>query len=90
MPMIFQVSLETVSNLSSKQPYNQTEGANFKLTRSTWFPDFLRDNRELKDGDQITATGTQALYLLNNFTQGYGHNPTSPYNFLTFISGTTF
>lgn len=82
MPMIFQVNLTTVDNLSDRQPYNQTEGTNFVNTRSTWFPDFLRDNHALKHGDRITVSGKSALYLLNNFTSGQ-------FKFLDYVSGTS-
>lgn len=83
----FRVNLETTNLLDSKNPYssNDPQGANFKLTRSTWFPDFLRDNRALKHGATFTVTGEQALYLLNNFTFGHGTN--SPYAFLDYVSG---
>jgi hypothetical protein len=81
MPMIFTVNLTTVHSLQDRQPYNRTEGANFALTRSAWFPDFLRDNHNLKHGDQLTISGRQALYLLNNFTSG-------DFKFLDYVSGT--
>lgn len=71
MPTItFQVNLETVNSLTHKQPYNSSEGGNFKETRVTWFPDILRNNRELKNGDEFTVSGENALYLKNNFTSG--------------------
>jgi len=66
----FQVNLSTVNEFSDKPPYNQTDGANFKLTRLTWFPDILRNNRELKHGSQFTLDGLNGLYLKNNFTSG--------------------
>ena len=78
--MIFQVNLETVDSLSDRTPYSQAEAANFKLTRSTWFPDFLRNNHALKHGNQITVSGVSALYLLNNFTSG-------EFKFLDYVSG---
>ena len=81
MPMIFEVNLETLNNLGHKPPYNSTEGTNFKQTRSTFFPDFLRDNHTLKHGDRITVSGERAVYLKNNFTTG-------PDAFLIYISGT--
>jgi hypothetical protein len=71
MPTItFSVNLETVNQRAASQPYKATEAANFKLTRSTWLPDLLRDNRKLKHGDTVTVSGLQALYLKNNFTSG--------------------
>lgn len=71
MPTItFRVNLSTVNELSHKPPYNQTEAANFKLTRLTWFPDILRNNRELKHDVEFEVSGVNALYLKNNFTTG--------------------
>jgi hypothetical protein len=90
MAIIFQVNLETTNVLAAKGPYssNDPQGANFKLTRSTYFPDFLRDNHALKHGDEITVSGENALYLLNNFTFGYAKGVNAPYAFLNYVSGT--
>ena len=74
----FRVSLATVNQLSHKQPFHGssmaghegTEGANFQLTRVTWFPDFLRRNHELKHGDEFTVSDMEANYLRDNFTSG--------------------
>jgi len=80
MPTItFQVNLENPHALDWSQPYTTSEGSNFKKTRVTWLPDYLRDNRELKDGTQFTVTGQQAVYLKNNFTTG-------EFNILTIVS----
>jgi hypothetical protein len=91
MPITFQVNLQTLNLLSTKGPYssNDPQGANFALTRSTWFPDFLRDNHQLHHGDLISASGDQALYLLNNYTFGYTNssNLNSQYCFLNYVSG---
>jgi len=83
MAITFKVNLETTNLLSSKGPYssNDPQGSNFKLTRSTWFPDFLRDNHNLKHGATLVVSGMEALYLLNNFTSG-------TYKFLDYVSGT--
>jgi len=72
MPAItFQVNLTTVDSLSCRQPYTSTEATNFASTRSTWFPNLLRDNRELKHGATFTISdGVHALYVKNNFTTG--------------------
>lgn len=71
MPTItFQVNLENPKALSFSQPYTQAEAANFKTTRVAYFPDLLRDNRELKHGAQFTVSGLRALYLRDNFTTG--------------------
>lgn len=71
MPTItFQVNLENPNALSFSQPYTNTEADNFKYTRVAYFPDLLRDNRELKHGAQFTVDGLRALYLKNNFTTG--------------------
>lgn len=71
MPTIlFRVNLETVDNLSSSLPYTQAESANFKSTRSTWFPDRLIDNRKLKNGDTFTLSGLNAIYLRDNYSIG--------------------
>ena len=69
----FRVNLDTVDKFTSKQPYNQYDSTiadNFKSTRVTWFPDFIRNNRELKNGDEFTVTDAAAEYLKNNFTSG--------------------
>lgn len=69
----FQVNLDTVDKFTSKQPYNQYDSTiadNFKSTRVTWFPDFIRNNRELKNGSQFTVEGSAAKYLKDNFTTG--------------------
>lgn len=71
--IVFRVNLETVDNLTSKQPYNQydsTVANNFRATRITWFPDILRDNRELNHGDTFTVHDANAQYLKRNFTSG--------------------
>lgn len=81
MAMTFQVNLATVNLLSSKQPYGSDTGTNFPLTRSTWFPNSLLNNRALQHGDQFTASGMDAIYLKNNYTTGV-------YKFLDYVSGT--
>jgi hypothetical protein len=72
MPTItFKVNLETVNRYSTSLPNAPTDNIdNLRTTRSTWFPDLLRDNRALKHGDQFTVSGMQAIYLKNNFTSG--------------------
>lgn len=79
--IVFQVNLSTVNQLSHKQPYNSTEAEYFDSTRSTWFPDILRNNRKLKHGDTITIEGQNAIYLLDNYTSG-------TYKFLDVVSTT--
>lgn len=90
MAITFQVNLQTPNVLSSKNPYssNDPQGAYFPSTRSTWLPDFLRDNYDLTNGNTIVVSGEQALYLLNNYTFGYGPNPNNQYAFLNYVSGT--
>ncbi len=72
MPTItFQVNLETCNRYNHRQPCDlTTEADNFSSTRNTWFPDILKDNRELKHGDEFTLSGTNALYMKNNYTIG--------------------
>jgi len=71
MPTItFELNLENPHALDWSQPYTVSEASNFKSTRVTWLPDFLRDNRELKHGNQFTVSGRQAVYLRDNFTSG--------------------
>lgn len=71
MPTItFQVNLENPKALSFSQPYTTAEAANFKNTRVAYFPDMLRNNRELKHGSRFTVDGVRALYLRDNFTTG--------------------
>lgn len=77
--IVFRVNLETVNELTHKPPYNQTEGVNFKNTRVTWFPNNLRNNREIKHGVEFTAYDEEAIYLKNNFTSG-------TYKFLDIVS----
>jgi hypothetical protein len=81
MAMTFQVNLATVNLLNSKQPYGSDNGSNFPTTRSTWFPNSLLNNRALKHGDTFTASGSDAIYLKNNFTTG-------TFKFLDYVSGT--
>jgi hypothetical protein len=82
MAITFKVNLDTVNKLNWRQPYNlTTEGDNFKTTRSTWLPDFIRDNRILHNGDTIVVSGMPALYLKNNYTTG-------DFGILTVVSGT--
>ena len=86
MAITFQVDLSTVQMLGTKQPYGSpgvstltdpVSGAPvtlwnyFAQTRSTWFPDILRNNRQLKHGDEFQVSGQDAIYLLNNFTHNY-------------------
>ncbi len=69
--IVFEVDLETVSRESHASPNTlRSEGDNLRETRSTWFPDDLLNNRELKHGDQFTADGLTAVYLRDNFTEG--------------------
>ncbi len=71
MPTItFRVNLENPKALSFSQPYTTTEAENFKTTRVAYFPDFLRNNRELKHGAEFTISGLQAIYLRDNFASG--------------------
>lgn len=70
MAMTFRVNLANLNELAHKPPYNQTDGANFPYTRSTWIPDFLINNRALKHGDTFTESGAKALYLKNTYTTG--------------------
>lgn len=79
--IVFRVNLETLQSHGFSQPYTSTEATNFKSTRVTWFPDILRNNRELKHGDEFTVDGTKALYLKNNYTSG-------DYKFLDIVSET--
>ncbi len=83
MAITFRVNLETSNLLNTKGPYasNDLLGDNFKFTRSTFFPDILRDNRILKHGNTFTVSGEPALYLLNNYTTG-------TFKFLDYVSGT--
>ena len=71
MPTItFELNLANPHALDWSQPYTSSESTNFSSTRSSWLPDFLRNNRELKHGDQFTVSGRQAVYLRDNFTSG--------------------
>lgn len=104
MAITFQVNLATTNVLTSKNPYssNDPQGSNFASTRSTWFPDFLRDNHNLKHGDTLVVSGQQALYLLNNCTflstipsgmlpssgPSAKTNSNAAYCFLNYVSGT--
>ena len=72
MPTItFQLNLETPLR-ESHAPVNNLRGESdhLKSTRVSWLPDLLRNNRELKDGDQFTVKGEQAQYLKDNYTTG--------------------
>ena len=69
--IVFEVDLETVLRESHASASTlRAEADNFRTTRSTWFPNDLLNNRELKHGDQFTATGLDAVYLRDNFTSG--------------------
>ena len=74
MPTItFEVDLETVNHLSHSRPGAPTDALdNFRETRVTWLPDKVRNNIELKHGDQFTVKGYEATYLKDNFTTGEG------------------
>lgn len=81
MAITFRVNLETVNRYASKQPYTSEEADNFADTRSTWFPDLIRRNRKLQDGDTFEESGMRAIYLRDNFTSG-------EFKFLDEVSGT--
>lgn len=83
MAITFTVNLETLNNLSCRQPYSKSEAANFKMTRIAYFPDNLIDNHNLVHGSTLVVSGATALYLNNNYTTG-------PYAFLTYVSGTAY
>ncbi len=69
--IVFEVDLETVARQSHVAPTNtRSEADNYQETRSTWFPDDLRNNRELKHGDQFTVDGLTAVHLRDNYTEG--------------------
>lgn len=72
MPTItFEVNLETVTRNSQMDATTlRSEGDNFKNTRSTWFPNNLIVNRQLKHGDRFTVKDYEAIYLKDNFTTG--------------------
>lgn len=103
MAITFRVNLSTVDLLQNKQPYssNDPHGTSFPATRSTWFPNFLRDNRELHHGATFVASGKEALDLLNNYTnpttfpafftsslKSYNVNAPADFKFLDYVSGT--
>lgn len=89
MAITFTVNLATTNVLSSKNPYSSTDpqGSNFAATRSTFFPDFLRNNYIRKDGDTIVVSGRAALYLKNNFSDQATTAAARTYAFLTYVSG---
>ena len=69
--IVFEVNLETVNLFEHKPPFNRdTEGAGVLLGGTTWFQNRLINNRQLKHGDQFTATGLNAVHLQNNYTSG--------------------
>lgn len=78
--VVFQVNLATPNALST-DAYIQDPTSLQKTFRSTFFPDALLDNHVLKNGNQFTATGENAEYLIKNYTTG-----SSP--LLTIISNT--
>lgn len=51
--------------------YGRIENSNRVNTLSSWFPDLLRGNRQLKHGDTFEESGLKALYLRNMYTTGY-------------------
>ena len=78
--IVFEVNLETVLRESHASASNlRAEGDNFRLTRSTHFPNDQLNNRKLVHGDQFTATDLDANYLRDNFVTG-------DHAFLTIIS----
>lgn len=82
MPMTFRVNLATLNPLTHRQPYNATEATNFAATRLAYFPDININNHYIKDGITFTASGYNAVYLLNNYTSG-------EFKFLDYVSGTS-
>lgn len=68
--IVFKVNLDTVNKFKDRQPYNLATEDYHTRTRVTWFPDILRNNRELKDDKEFTVEGANALYLKNNYTTG--------------------
>jgi hypothetical protein len=75
----FQVNLTPPNSLSWSQPFASSFASTIPSQISTWFPDLILDNHDLKNGNQFTVSGIRAIYLKNNFTTG-------PYAFLTVIS----
>lgn len=67
MTIVFEVTLNNA--IGVKQPWN-TLGDNIPFTKSTWLPNQLLNNYDLKHGDRFTATGLEAVYLRDNYTTG--------------------
>ena len=55
-------------------PINKEENENRKETRNTWFPTRLLGNKQLKHGDEFTATGLKAIYIRDNYAVGYARS----------------
>ena len=81
MPMTFTVNLSTPGGYGNRQPYRQSEGDNFRNIRKALLPSSLGGDRYVSHGQTITASGTEALYLMKNYIQG-------PYKVLDYVSGT--
>lgn len=78
--VVFQVNLSTPDALSTDS-YIQDPTSLQKTFRSTFLPDDFLDNHVLKNGNQFTAIGENAQYLIKNYTTG--SNP-----LLTIVSNT--
>jgi len=72
MPTItFQVELDTpLRNSHADVNALRSEGDILDEQRSTWFPNHILNNRQLKQGDQFTVSGSEAVYLEDNYTTG--------------------
>lgn len=81
MAITFQVNLQTVKEISSRNPYTSDLSTAFSNSRSTWFPDVVLGNRKLEHGDTFEVSGPNAVYLRTNFTSG-------DFKFLDVVSGT--
>jgi hypothetical protein len=76
--IVFQVNLETLQRYGWSLPNrtqklgNETvsEADNQKATRISWFPGLGLGNYYLRDGNQFTVSGRQAVYLKNTYATG--------------------
>lgn len=73
MEIVFRVNLLNPDLLATSLPYSTpTTATVIANSASTWSPDRHIDNHVFRHGDEFTATGFDALYFKNVYSQGVG------------------
>ena len=71
MAKTFRINLDPTGQMGHLFPGTLTEASNFKNAISSWLPDYIRTNYDLKHDDEFTVVSQiMAKYLVDNYTTG--------------------